>query len=352
MKKTAILATGKIIDGHGSLGAVTSSLAILRRNGFTVKNMILDPLRAGWNTPLEPDHFRSGCSPITALYESNILISNNNFDAVLISGTDHLKSDYTREERIDMMNIYPDDFTIPEGYTALAQKFMEYNGIDKQLFRTVSARLFANYLLTYNKYGHSAVTSPRWKEHITDLFLMCDCANPAIDFDGMLLVGNSKCTETLDLSEPVYIAGIGLGETTGDGKQYIDEIAKFEHLKSAYNKACSDAGIDFKNLFLAGEALLEVYTCYPVIPLAFLLTTGIATSPLEIETILDRFEITITGGMNLAKAPWDNPALSALITAHEKMQTGRIDTACIHGNGGLGYKQGVAILQKQFIQLF
>ena len=80
--------------------------------------------------------------------------------------------------------------------------------------------------------------------------------------------------------------------------------------------------------------------------MAFLFSSGIAESVKELIVILTTHEVTITGGMNLARAPWDNPALNAFISACEKIKTGTITTACIHGNGGLGYKQGVAIIQR------
>ncbi|HPI88997.1 MAG TPA: hypothetical protein PK859_06785 [Spirochaetota bacterium] len=346
MKTTAILSAARIVDGIGSTDQVNRCRDIIVKKGLRCETLIVDPLSAGWHTPLETNHFRSGCSPISALHAANRMISEGRSDAVLISGTDHLRSGYTREERIGLMNIYPGDFSIPEGYTRLARIFMEYNGISEEMFRSLSEKLFANYLRTCEKFGTRPAASGKWKEPMTDLFLICDCANPVVDFDGMLLVGNAECVKILGMDEPVYVSGTGLGETEGDGKPFLGSIARFEHLRSAYDAACSEAGIDFRTLFLNRDAILEVYTCYPVIPMAFLLVTGIAGSIPGLTALLDTHDVTLTGGMNLARAPWDNPALNALIAAYDRIKTGPIRTACIHGNGGLGYKQGVAIISR------
>ena len=82
----------------------------------------------------------------------------------------------------------------------------------------------------------------------------------------------------LDMDECLYLTGTGLGSTEGDGKAFIPKIAQFKHLKNAYISACSQSQMDIKSLFLQNEAYLEVYTCYPVIPMAFLFSSGIAGS--------------------------------------------------------------------------
>jgi hypothetical protein len=61
--------------------------------------------------------------------------------------------------------------------------------------------------------------------------------------------------------------------------------------------------------------------------------------------LLSEREVTVTGGMNLARAPWNNPALNALIVMCERLNAGSATMGAVHGNGGLGYKQGFAILQ-------
>jgi len=344
MDKPVILATGRIIDGQGSLDTVHSCVEKVKGAGMHIRELIIEPLSAGWYTPIENDHFRSGCSPVTALAWAKELIESRLSDAVLIHGKDNLKSDYTKEQRKGLMDIY-NEFSLPEGYTQLAYAFIKESGIREKDFLELTEKLFENYLNTYRKNGNEISETPKWKESLTSLFRMCDCANPNIDFEGKILLGSRQCAELVNPEQPVYLTGTGLGSTEGDGKEFIHEIAKFRHLKNAYIHACSQAQVDFKKLFLTKQACLEVYTCYPVIPLAFLFTSGIAESVKDLKKILTTHEVTVTGGMNLARAPWDNPALNAFISAYEKIKTGSVKTACIHGNGGLGSKQGVAIIQ-------
>jgi hypothetical protein len=49
--------------------------------------------------------------------------------------------------------------------------------------------------------------------------------------------------------------------------------------------------------------------------------------------------------MNLARGAWNNPALNGLITMYQRMSEGDESIGLVHGNGGLGYRQGVAILE-------
>lgn len=346
MDKPVILATGRIIDGQGSMESVNSCAEKITGAGFKIRELIIEPLKAGWHTPVPADHFRSGCSPIAALAWAKELIGQKLCSAVMIHGTDCLKTGYSKEDRKELMDIYNGDFSLPEGYTQLSYEFMSVFKISEKDFMVLAAELFENYLRTYRNNGNEIYETSKWKETLTPLFRMCDCANPNIDFEGKILLGNSDCAELLKPENPVYVTGTGLGSTAGDGKEWIHEIAKFRHMKNAYLHACSQAQIEFREMFLQKEAYLEVYTCYPVIPIAFLLTSGIAGSIRELREILSGYDVTITGGMNLARAPWDNPSLNACIAAWEKIRSTPVKTACIHGNGGLGYKQGVAIIQQ------
>ncbi|CAN5456015.1 hypothetical protein BH10PLA1_BH10PLA1_04670 [soil metagenome] len=63
--------------------------------------------------------------------------------------------------------------------------------------------------------------------------------------------------------------------------------------------------------------------------------------------LLAEHPVTIGGGMNIARAAWNNPALNGLIAMYETLDADSTATAgAVHGNGGLGYRQGVAILEK------
>ena len=138
----------------------------------------------------------------------------------------------------------------------------------------------------------------------------------------------------------------GLSRLDGDGREFLTDISRYEHLQQAYQQACGEANIDFVDLFKRGEALLETYTCYPVVPMAFLLVSGLVEVLEDIPDFLAEHTITITGGMNLARAAWNNPALNALVLMHHRLCDGQEKLGLIHGNGGLGYRQGVAIVER------
>jgi len=348
MKRKVIFAGAKVQDGRGSLAAVEDLVARLRDAQYKIAELHIDPLAAGWYTPMKKNHFRSGASPIEALEYAGSLIDSAAADFVVIAGQDYLRSDYTREERKKLMDVYAGDFSIPEGYTQLARIWIKKRGIEATEFQEMAALLFANYQKTAKNNQVELQIDEKWYEPVTELFRGVDCANPYVDFAAKLLIGSEDCLNLEMMKDivPVFVLGTAVFQTSGDGKNYLEEIAKFEHVRKAYQKACLDAGIDFKSEFLAGRAALEVYTCYPVIPLAFLMSNQFADGKKALAELLDNYEVTVTGGMNLAKAAWNNPSLNALVTMHGKILNSNFGIGLVHGNGGLGYKQGVAILRK------
>jgi hypothetical protein len=92
--------------------------------------------------------------------------------------------------------------------------------------------------------------------------------------------------------------------------------------------------------------LLEVYTCFPLIPLAFLFSSGLSADIASALSLLATQDVTVTGGMNLCRGPWNNPALHGLIAMTHALRERTEPLGVVHGNGGLGYRQGVAILRR------
>ena len=142
----------------------------------------------------------------------------------------------------------------------------------------------------------------------------------------------------------IPVLSVALARVGDDGPDDLPEIAEYRHLAASWRDACRQAEVDFGAHYLAGEALLETYTCYPVVPLAFLLASGIARNPDDLPDLLASHPVTVTGGMNLARAAWNNPALDGLATLWERLSNGAAPLAALHANGGLGERQGVAIL--------
>ncbi|PLX40721.1 MAG: hypothetical protein C0608_08200 [Deltaproteobacteria bacterium] len=305
------------------------------------------PLSVPWEAELPEGHFRSGNSPIEAIYEGVQRISSGALDAVVIRGEEPLKSGYSRDERHKLMDIY-DGVTIPEGYQLVAEGFLRRRGLSHEWFKECAEALFDNYLRTYEGRTRGPVKLPgiRWYEPVTPLFRGVDCANPIIDYSGQILLTTRRGAAALGLEELVEVEGVGLGEASGDGPDNAEEISAFTHLSEAIRRCERAAGLSIKALMKNGFCAIELYICYPVVPLAFLLASGAVPSADEVIPYLERQPITITGGMNLARAPWNCPALRAAIAVYREMLEKSLPYGLIHGNGGLGYKQGVAILAR------
>ncbi len=316
----------------------------LASSGVTA-DLTIDPLDAGWDTPLAANHFRSGCAPVAALDHACKLIASDTHKAVRITGIDPLRTRYEADKNLrnTLMAIYGPDCSIPEAYTRLSRAFMALHNIDEATFKDLAVDLYDNYAQTATVEGFYVEPKPEALNFITDLFRAVDCANPAIDFHGSIILSASP----LPNQPAIQIRGTSLTETSGDGLNHIQEIARYDHLRTACRALEAQSGISLQKEFLAGDALLEAYTCFPVVPLALLLASGIADTIADIPQILQEHEITITGGMNIARAPWNNPALHGIITMHHHLSNPDAPAlGIVHANGGLGYKQGLALLSR------
>jgi len=322
-----------------------SSLAILPTT------LTIDPLSTPWDSVQKSNHFRSGCAPIMALEHATKLIEQGE-QAVIIQGDEPLSSGYSREQRHQLMAVYRDDVSIADLYEQLAQRFITETGITSEDFLGLADNLFTNYLTTHRQQStrgqtHFSEPSPKWFNHVTPLFRGVDCANPLVDFSAKILLCSDEVARQLGHTPKINVAAVALGCVDTDNEpEAIDIIVQYKHLQRAFKQACLHAKIDFVAQFKQRNALLEAYTCYPVVPMAFLLNNGFVERLQQLPDLLSHHQITITGGMNLARAPWNNPSLYALVSMVEQLTDGPQQYGMVHGNGGLGYRQGVAILEK------
>ena len=340
-----ILAADQIINEVGDFIQTDQVIHQAKTHNLKTTLLTIDPLSAGWHTPIEANHFRSGNSPIAACEYAKKLLNDGLADCVIIEGNDPLKSGYGRLERQAMMEIYQDSSLI-ELYTQLAKNWCKKVGLSFDEFTKLSENLFENYYQTfYHKTGQSR-PNKKWFQFLTPLFRGVDCANPIIDYHGRMILGERKAIQTLGLKIKDLI------EIKGVSTQNIPEenltptrIVAYRHLTHAYQFACKEANINFAMLFKSNQALLEVYTCFPIVPLAFLLATKICHDISDLQDTIKNYPLTITGGMNLAKGPWNNPVLHTIIDMNTLLhQANTPNIAGIHGNGGLGEKQGFLIL--------
>jgi hypothetical protein len=311
----------------------------------------------GCNTIKKLNTYKTGAGPIQAITDACELIKNDLYDAIFIFGHDPLLSDTRncgKETIKKAMEIF-EDFSLIQCYDRLARQLCRQINISDENFRELADLLFNNYCRTFQKRSGIVGDFPRGKDLRdlgTELFCLTDCANPNIDFAGGIIVANNRTAEQLNIPEHkrINVAGSGyavvegspgaINRITGEGKDL------FVHLKDAFLRAQAESQIDVIREFKNKNLLLEAYTCYPPIPVALLLVTGLVANINDIAGFLRRHEITVTGGMNIARAPWNNPALNALIEVTQMLVQGHCQYGLVHGNGGIGEAQGITVLER------
>ncbi len=338
--RVCVSSYGRVVNGSGSVAPVEVDLARVRRSGARVDELVIDPLSDGWGPSEDPDHFRTGAAAALTVEAARERIENGDADAVLIRGDDALRTLYPRELRHRLMQVY-DGVSIPEAYTELARRYIERRGWTETEFCDFADELWQNHVRRARRLGISLPPESRLAM-LTPLFRFVDCANPVVDFSGrLLLVAGHLRPKT-----SIEVVGVGCGALDRDGPEAVSEIVRFEHLRQSWEAALADFGTDrFVAEFREGTALLELYTCYPVIPLAALLELGIVDDELDLVELLRARSVTVTAGMNLGRAPWANAAFSGLIAMCEELETKPSPVGLVHANGGLGYSQGWVLLQ-------
>lgn len=260
----------------------------------------------------------------------------------------------SKEEINKAMGIFQEK-SLLECYNLLGHEICKKVGLSIDEFSNISDKLYENYQRTYASITNEVLGNNRGKslaDSKADLFKLTDCANPNIDFSGGIILANKETADFLQVPDEDRILVSGTAYRVVEGlPEKINTIvgdknALFPHLEEAFREAESDAGINFVKEYKNNNLLLETYTCYPPIPIAFIFATGMIQDTDEIIDFLDRYEVTITGGMNFARAPWNNPALNGLIEMNKKMKKDQVKYGVVHGNGGIGEVQGVAFLER------
>lgn len=309
------------------------------------KKLIISPLSLDWNSPLPPNHYRSGCAPLEALSDAIYLLQEE-CEVIQISGRDFLRTEYTSEDRRSKMNIYGEDSSLPKLYTELANLFLTKHSLKETDFIEVRDLLYQNYLKTYNEGHPSYKTSQKWLSPITSLFRGVDCANPTTDVDAKLILVTESFLKRSNIKGSFVEVIDCKTKTTKDGAKELDKLSNYDILEDVFLDLEKRNSFDLKAEIENDNCLLDIYTCFPIVPLAFLYKTHLANSISEVKDFIKNNDITIDGGMNLSKAPWNNPCLLSIINAKDKLLLNTSEFALIHGNGGLGYKQGIALLKR------
>ncbi len=301
--------------------------------------------------------YKSGASPIQALADAKELIECGLYDAVLIFGYEPLltnKQIFGKEAVTKAMSIF-EDHSIIQCYNEMAHRLCRELGLTEKEFVRLFDQLFMNYYKTYKRVAESEISQDRGRkldDHHGDLFKLTDCANPNIDFSGGMILANEDTANFLQIPEKdkIKVSGVKYFSVEGSPQRIDNIVGKkehniFPHLRNAFLQAQGQSKINVVEEFKKRNLYLEVYTCYPPVPIAFLTATGMIETIDQLPELLEGYEITITGGMNFARAPWNNPALNGIIDMYQKLQEGTVSYGLVHGNGGIGETQGVAILE-------
>ncbi len=340
-----------IVDGIGSLSKTEELRETLSKSDARVLEFEIASIKDGWHKPLPKNRLRCACSPMIAIDSAQKLFENHELDAIVIHGKDYIKTDFQdkKAERDQLMHIYGENGHILDAYHRLAHEFIKYWKISREEFRSLSEVIFKNHLRVWRRKNPiQKKPDDKWFKPVTDLFRGVDCANPSVDFEGSLIIGTKEIAKKCNLEpEPcIQIIGCNIQQCCEDNMDSIPKIVPYDHLRLSFKKACEQANLDFIHKYLSGTAALEIYTCYPVVPLGFLFKTGLVSSTVEIPGFLDKHSLTITGGLNLAKAPYDNTTLYAFIKMAEHLRADESPLiGGIHSVGALGYKQAFAILK-------
>jgi hypothetical protein len=346
--KHFIIASDRIIDGNGSFDHTQKILGQAKIKDLNIKTLEIVTLAKRWEDKLNPNQFKSGAAVMAAIQKAQKFLSEKKADLVLIKGQDLLKSGYSRVDREKYMRLYKNKYTPLDGYTKLVTEFLRVHNISEKEFINISHALFENYLKTWREiHPNAPLPDERWFKPLNKYFRGVDCANPNIDFEGQIIIANNKSADMLKISkrERLRILGNSYTKLSVDGFESIPKIAPYLHLKKTITKALHEAEIDFNSEFLKGRALFDTYTCYPVVPMGFLLRMGLVKNLQELPEFLKSHPITITGGLNLAKAPWNLTSFNSIIAMREKMiSSNKIRFGLVHGNGSLGNQQGITVL--------
>jgi hypothetical protein len=348
MKKIYIIAGGRVVDGLGSHSETQKVLSTAIKKKLKVITLEIVPLSRGWEDRLASYEFKSGASAMTAIDKARVLLKTKKADLVIIKGSDYLKTGYEKKDREKFMQLYGKKLTPLDGYHRLVPLFLRYHKLSEKDYFVIRDALFLNYTTTYKKINPEGVLpEERWMRPLTKYFRGVDCANPNVDYSGQILLASDKTSDQLKIPKKKRVEILGNASTklSVDGMESLPKIAPYLHLKRTITKALSEAKLDFKKEFLKNRALLDAYTCYPIVPLGLILRLGLVKNLKDIPELLKNQEVTVTGGLNLGKAPWNLTSLNAIIVMrHKLILSKKYQYGLVHGNGSLGNQQGITIL--------
>ena len=301
--------------------------------------------------------YKSGAGPLQALADAWQLIESHLYDAVFIFGYEPLlanKIKYSKETIQKSMDIF-DGPSLIYCYNQLSHLLCSLYNISTEDFTALAVLLFQNYCRTYfrmNPQIPEPNPDPQKLDALGgDLFRLVDCANPNVNFAGGIILGSDLAADVMKIptAKQVEVLAAKQAQVEGHPEKLASILGEkeniFPHLQHLFRQMQDETKLDFKRELAFDNLLLEVYTCYPPIPIAFLLAGGFIENLEQLPAFLEKYDLTVTGGLNLAGAPWNNPVLHGIIEMYRYLSEGKARYGLVHGNGGLGEVQSVALLK-------
>lgn len=348
--------------------AVQLDLA-LRKANLRVAYSFVDPLLHGFEAGNrfyfdtlglinvgQLSYYRTGCGPIQALGDAKRLLETGSFDAVFIFGCEpllHQKKTLGKEAVAAAMDIF-NGASLVACYHSLAAALCRREDIEPGAFMALADALYQNYSRSYQSSGAQEPPRPRGRGMEAEgapMFRLTDCANPNVNFAGGVVLGNDRVVQLLGLGDArlVRVKSVAQQIVKADPQDPLTVLGRgdelFPHLRRVFAAVQEEAGLNLAALAADNRLMLDAYTCYPPIPLAFLLAGGFIQNWEELPEFAQRHELTLEGGLSLAGAPWNNPVLSSLVTFAQRLPGSGKPYGLLHGNGGIGEAQGLALLE-------
>jgi hypothetical protein len=348
--KTFIVAGDRIVDSEGSHQGTEKILRLARKKNFQISTLEIVTLAKRWEDKLKSHEFKSGASAMAGIERARRLLRSRKADLVVLKGQDMLKTGYEHAAREKYMKLYEGKYTPLDGYNDLVPLFLASQKLSESEYFDIRNALFENYIKTWKRFNpEGSLPNEKWFQPLTKYFRGVDCANPNVDYSGQMILTTESVAMSLKIpkKERVQILGNAFTKLKIDGLESLPKISSYLHLKRTLDNAEAEAKIRFKTKFFGGEALLDAYTCYPVVPMGLILRLGLVKSLSAIPEFLQSHEITVTGGLNLVKAPWNLTSLNALIVMRQRLMASKKKKyGLVHGNGSLGNQQGITILKR------
>ncbi|MBR2551690.1 MAG: hypothetical protein IKF05_01685 [Erysipelotrichaceae bacterium] len=302
------------------------------------------------------NYYRTGAGPIHALADAKLYIENGLCDAVAIFAYEPL---YMCKKKLGgaairkAMDIF-DGVNLISCYNRLAEQLCQELGIQTEEFKKISDALYDNYIRTYSAlYGENSFSRDRGRM-LEDmggyLFHLTDCANPNVDFAGGMILCNDETYRAFNKEETHVVLDSAACKMVYGNPNKTAAITEngeiLPHLRKISEALEKESGIRMKEELDKDDLLLAAYTCYPTSPFGLLFACDLVRSVEEIYPFLERHEITVEGGMSLGRAPWNCSAFRNAILIAQKLSASSQHYGLVHGNGGMGETQGLALFKR------